>query len=122
MKVQGVKGLPSIGVLRPEGPIDFRNVDALRAAAADGKRRGRRTLIVDLSDVRYINSFGMSALLALSDDLSDAGGSLVLAAAPPKLKVVLDLMGISAMLPMRGSVVSAVRSLVKRQPQRLGSR
>ena len=121
MRVQGVKGLPSIAVLRPEAPIDFRNVDAFRAAAADAKRRGRRTIVVDLSEVRYINSFGMSALISLADDLVLDGGSLLLAEAPPKLKVVLDLMGIPAILPLHRTVVAAVRSVVKRRPQRLGS-
>jgi len=116
MRVQGVKGLPTIGVLRPEAPIDFRNIDDLRAAADEARRRGRRTIVLDLSDTRYINSLGLSALISLSDALAVQGGLLVLAAATPKLKVVLDLMGIAAVLPLFGTVVAAVRAVAKRQP------
>ena len=112
MRVQGVKGLPSIVVLRPEGPIDFRNVAALRSAA-DAARRRRRTIVLDLSETRYINSLGMSFLISLSDALAVEGGALLLAAPTPKLKVVLDLMGIAAVLPLHGSVVSAVRRAAK---------
>ena len=116
MRVLAVKGLPSIGVLRPEGPIDFRNVGDLRAAADGARRRGRRTLVLDLSETRYINSLGLSALISLSDALAVEGGLLVLAAATPKLKVVLDLMGIAAVLPLFGTVAAAVRAVAKRQP------
>ena len=70
---------------------------------------------MDLSETRYINSMGLSALIALSDALAVNGGLLVLAAATPKLKVVLDLMGIPAVLPLFGTVVSAVRAVAKRQ-------
>ena len=123
MRAQGVKGLPSVAVIRPEGPIDFRNVAELRSAADAARRRGRRTIILDLSETRYINSLGMSFLISLSDALAVEGGALLLAAATPKLKVVLDLMGIGAVLPLHGTVVSAVRSSLKRRArQRAGSR
>jgi anti-anti-sigma factor len=89
-------------------------VGELRSAADASRRKGRRTLVVDLSETRYINSLGMSFLLSLSDALAVDGGSLLLAAATPKLKVVLDLMGIAAVLPVHRSVVSAVRAVVKR--------
>jgi anti-sigma B factor antagonist len=123
MRVQAVKGLPSVGVIRPEGPIDFRNVGELRDVADAARRRGRRMVVLDLSETRYINSLGMSFLISLSDALAVDGGALLLAAATPKLKVVLDLMGIAAVLPLHGTVVAAVRSAVKRRPrQRAGSR
>ncbi len=110
MRVRRVKGAPAIGVSRPEGPIDFRNVDALRAAAEEGLRRGVKSLVLDLAEVRYVNSLGISALISLADRFARAGGALHLAAATPKLKVVFDLMGLQTVLPLRSSVASAVRA------------
>ena len=74
MRVQRVRELPSVGVAKPEGPIDFRNADVLRAAAAERLRRGVKTLIVDLGEVRYFNSLGISALLAIGDTLDARDG------------------------------------------------
>lgn len=108
MRVRRVKDAPTIGVSRPEGPIDFRNVDALRAAVDDGLRRGVKTFVLDLAEVRYVNSLGISALISIADRLAALGGTLLLAAATPKLKVVFDLMGLGTVLPLKPSVASAV--------------
>lgn len=103
-----VKGRPKAGVVRPGGPIDFRNVEALRAAVQEGRRKGLRTMVVDLSEVRYVNSLGISALITLADALAAEGGALRLAAASPKVKVVFDLMGLAAALPLYRSVSAAL--------------
>lgn len=118
MQVQRVKGHPAVGVLRPDGPIDYRNVAALQAATSAARRRGLRSLVLDLSDTRYINSLGLSYLVSLSDAMAVDGGALLLAEAPPKLKIVLDLMGVGEMLPLHRSVAAAVRSVLARRPLR----
>jgi anti-sigma B factor antagonist len=110
MNLLRVKGRPTAGVVRPSGPIDFRNVDALRQAVSEGRRKGLRTMVVDLSEVRYVNSLGISALISLADELAARGGALRLAAAAPKVKVVFDLMGLQAALPLYGSVSAALRN------------
>lgn len=110
MNLPRVKGRPKAGVLRPSGPIDFRNVDALRQAVDGGRRRGLRTVVVDLSEVRYINSLGLSALISLADALAAGGGELRLAAATPKVKIVFDLMGLEAALPLYGTVSAALKA------------
>ena len=110
MILQRVKGAPLVGVVRPSGPIDFRNVQALREAVELGRRKGLTRVIVDLSEVRYINSLGISALVSMSDALTEEGGCLRLAAAGPKVKVVFDLMGLDAALPLYRSVAAAVRA------------
>lgn len=103
MRMMTVKGVPGVGVLKPEGRLD---VEALRSAVELGRRRGLRSIVLDLSELRYIHSLGISALVALSDAMD---GALLLAGATPKVKIIHDLMGLGAALPLYKTVVAAVK-------------
>jgi len=96
-----------VRVVDLDGPIDAKNVAALESSL---RSEPSRTVVLDLERVRYINSAGMAYLIQLSDTLEAAGGGLHLANAQPKVKVVLDLMGLTAFLPLHASVRGALRA------------
>lgn len=118
MRVQRVKEALDVGVVRPDGPIDARNVEALRTAVEGARGRGVRAVVLDLTEVRYINSLGLSALINLSDAMAFDGGELLLAAAAPKVKIVYELMGLEAVLPLHRSVRAAAAAAVRRSLSR----
>jgi anti-anti-sigma regulatory factor len=68
---------PDHDVLVVVGEVDMANADRLR----DGET-WERSVAIDLRAVGYIDSYGVRALLALIDEVEDAGHSCVLIAPP----------------------------------------
>ncbi|HYE98543.1 MAG TPA: STAS domain-containing protein [Planctomycetota bacterium] len=111
IRVRRLSSLPRAGTIAVDGPIDLRTLGGLQKAVAAARKQGARTILLDLSKVRYINSTGMAYLVTLSDALAETGGRLNLAEPQPKLKVVLDLMGLTAVLKTWPTLESAIRAL-----------
>ncbi len=108
-RLQALKGYPGIAVVSIKGSIDPRNLESLSQTLAAARGRGFRTLVLDLGEIRYINSAGLSYLVSLSDILADRGGGLHLANPQPKVKVVFDLMGITQFFKLHRTVDTALR-------------
>jgi anti-sigma B factor antagonist len=102
---------PGTAVVLLRGAVDPKSVSTLATALAGAKGKGYRTLILDLGDVRYINSAGLSFLVSLSDAMTARGGGLHLANAQPKVKVVFDLMGVASFFKVHKTVEAALASL-----------
>ena len=97
-KLRTVKDLPGVGVIDAHGGIDPLSLEALEIATGEAKGKGYRVVILDLGEIRYINSAGLSYLVNLSDALARRGGALLLANPQPKVRIVLDFMGVSQFL------------------------
>jgi anti-sigma B factor antagonist len=115
-----VTARPGTAVVALHGAIDPKSVSTLAAAIGGAAGKGFRTLILDLGDVRYINSAGLSYLVTLSDAMTGRGGALHLANAQPKVKVVFDLMGVTSFFKLHKTVQAALTALgaVRRVPRR----
>ncbi len=110
-EVLPVGGRPGTAVVTLRGAIDPKNVSTLAAAVGGAAGKGFRHLVLDLGDVRYINSAGLSCLITLSDAMTGRGGGLHLANAQPKVKVVFDLMGVTSFFKLHKSVGAALEAL-----------
>lgn len=102
---------PGIAVVALRGAIDPRNVSTLAAAVGGAAGKGFRHLVLDLGEIRYINSAGLSYLVTLADAMTGRGGGLHLANAQPKVKVVFDLMGVTSFFRLHKSVGTALATL-----------
>jgi anti-sigma B factor antagonist len=102
---------PPVGVAAFDGPIDPRRIAAIKAELASDRGSRVGDLILDLEQVRYLHSLGMSALVNLADELSAKGGGLHLAAPQPKVKLVLEMMGLSEWFRIHGSIPAALRAI-----------
>lgn len=111
IRARRLQAAPRVGVISVDGPIDARNLSALQQAVASASKRGARTFLLDLSRVRYVNSTGMAFLVHLSDALEAAGGRLCLVEPQPKLKIVLDLMGLTSVLKTWPTMEAALQGL-----------
>lgn len=118
IRMRRLPSVPGAATLAIDGPIDLRTLDGLQKAVAMARRQGIRSILLDLSRVRYINSTGMAWLVNLSDALTEAGGRLDLAEPQPKLKVILDLMGLTAVLKTWPTLDAAARGLGARRASR----
>src|SRR5262245_42429481 len=108
-RLQRVRTIPQLAIVSLSGSIDPRNLSTLEAALSTSNGQGFRSLILDLADIRYVNSAGLAYLVNLSDVLALRGGALHLANPQPKVKVVFDLMGVSQFFKIHKSVDAALK-------------
>ena len=117
-RLQVVKGFPGFAVVSIKGSIDPRNLETLSQTLAAARGRGFRTLVLDLGEIRYINSAGLSYLVNLADQLVERGGGMYLANPQPKVKVVFELMGITQFFKLHRTVDTALRLAIAQDSRR----
>jgi len=111
---------PPLGIATFDGPIDPRRIAAIIAELGSERMSRIEALILDLEQVRYLHSLGMSALVNLADRLNAKGGALHLAAPQPKVKLILEMMGLDEWFRIHGSIAAALRAI--RSPRRVPAR
>ena len=69
------------------GEVTFSNVNGLGRELTGALGEGTRNLLVDLTQVAFIDSSGLSALLTASNQVRERGGALALVhgASPPSI-------------------------------------
>jgi anti-sigma B factor antagonist len=93
--------LPEPLVIAPAGELDFASVGAFRDALADAAVRTDPGVVVDLSDVSFIDSSGLGALVDLHSRLQRESRQLaVVAPGGTAAAVLLNLAGLQNRLPV----------------------
>jgi len=105
----GVSVLTLVGELTlDDGDLAFgRYVDQMIAA-------GRRQIVVDLSDVSYIDSAGVGMLVAESKLLAQRGGAMRLARLTARSHHLLGMLKLKVVFEIYEDIESAVRSFAWR--------
>ncbi|MFG2307227.1 STAS domain-containing protein [Streptomyces sp. NPDC048566] len=90
------------------GELDVETAPALRNRLADLVREGHRHLLLDLSEVPFMDSSGINALLMAHDEAGRAGGGICLVSPAPVVRRVLDLTGVSLTIASLDGVEAAL--------------
>lgn len=106
-------GLPDARRMTLNGPLDARSVGAFKASIEGLQKRGVARYILDLSDVKYVNSTGLSYLINLAESLGQGRSAVTLVGLQPKVKIVFDTMGVTDFFKAAPSVEAAVKALGK---------
>ena len=94
--------VPFVGDLDAHtAPMLQKAVDRIIAAAPD------RTLIIDLTDVPFIDSSGLSVIVGAHTRLADAGAGVRLVVVAPRVAKVLSLTGLDGIVPTFATVEAA---------------
>jgi anti-anti-sigma factor len=118
LEVGAVPGLPDGAVVWFNGPIDARNVDVFKKQMDALRRRQFRRFLLQMGEVRYINSSGLAYLINMVEAVQAAGGALVLFEVQPKVKVILETMGLLDLLRVFPSKAGAIKELKAAIPAR----
>jgi len=104
--------LDGIPLIQPHGEIDIYTVPEFEQAVS-GAVGGARIVIVDLSDISYLDSSGLSTLIGAYKALSAKGGELYIAAPadPPAVRRVLEITRLDAFVRIRGSLAEILEEL-----------
>ncbi|MFN8459706.1 MAG: STAS domain-containing protein [Anaerolineae bacterium] len=91
------------------GRIDSATVKTLAQALAAIKEAGRYKIVLNMKDITYISSAGLSELIDTQNNCKRFNrGELVLAEVQQRIKEVFDLAGLTPMFKMFESEVEAV--------------
>ncbi|GAA0584056.1 hypothetical protein GCM10010172_81270 [Paractinoplanes ferrugineus] len=107
----GVEDLSSSTVLLcPAGEIDRDSQTVLHEAATAAFGRGADRLIIDLTEVTFCDSGGLSLFVRLDREAAARGGSLRLAAARPAVRAILDVVNFDRLMSLHETVAEAVQA------------
>lgn len=104
-------GLPAGALIRVNGPIDLKSVTAFKAEMDSLRERRIRYFVLDMDEVRYVNSTGLAYLINLAEALQEGGRVVALVHVQPKVKVILETMGLVGFLRIYPSPKAAARGL-----------
>src|SRR5262245_4361494 len=93
------------------GPLDARSVLAFKSEIAALQGRGMKRFILDMSEVKYVNSTGLSFLINLSDSLGPGKPAVTLVGVQPKVKIIIDTMGVADFFKTASTVEAAAAEL-----------
>ena len=103
--------MPDTAVIAPEGEIDIAQMADFRAALADAAGEETPRLVVDLSNVSFIDSSGLGALVETHNRLRrDRRQLAVVAPAGTAVTVLINLSGLRDRLAIFDTLDAAVRS------------
>lgn len=84
--------LPAATVLTLHGELDMVTVEDLRRLLDAACDATEHTLVIDLSDVPFVDVLSLSAMLAAADALRDRGANLAMVGARPAVRRVCALL------------------------------
>ena len=86
-------------ILRLSGELDMAGVPMLEAAVAQACSRGPRTVTLDLSGLRFIDSTGLAAILRANGECTHNGCSFRLLPGPRSVQRLFEVTGLDGVLP-----------------------
>jgi anti-sigma B factor antagonist len=90
--------------LHPRGEIDVATVEAQRGQwLAEVEERQPHRLVIDMSDVTFLDSTGLGAIVALQRRQRTRGGVVAIANAAPTVERILQLTGMHLTMEVNGA-------------------
>ncbi|MFH9013535.1 STAS domain-containing protein [Streptomyces sp. NPDC017943] len=104
---------PGLAIATVVGDVDTRTADTLRREASGVLEQGCPHLVLDMSQVGFCDSAGLSALIGLWHAAQAVGGGIALADVPDRLMRMLVLTGVDAVLPVHATAAEAVTAMLR---------
>lgn len=95
-------------VLRPTGSLDIRGADGLRALLRENPAGPVSVVVLDLTDVDFVDSAGLSVLLGYHQECERAGVALRLAVDNPTVTTMLTITGLDQVFEVHRRVDEAL--------------
>ncbi|MEO9137742.1 MAG: STAS domain-containing protein [Jatrophihabitans sp.] len=105
---QSVDGVPVVAV---SGEVDVYSAPALKESLTDLLQSGVATVVVDLSDVAFLDSTGLGALVEARTATTEAGGTLPLVCDQERILKLFAITGLDGVFAIHPTVDAAVSAL-----------
>jgi len=113
IETHDIEGIADACRIVLKGPLDARTVVTFKSEIYKLQQGGRKRFILDMTEVKYVNSTGLSFLINLSESAGDGLQAVTLVGVQPKVKIVFDTMSVSDFFKTAPSVAAAVQGLRK---------
>lgn len=97
---------PPWTVLSAGGDLDVVGAPELRQAVVTVVSEGARLLVLDLSDLDFVDSFGIGAVVGALKRLRQRGGDLALVCPTPRIRRVFEICDLDRILAFHDSMDS----------------
>ena len=94
-------------VLHLKGELDIATVDDLRSELRKARQSHGDRIILDLIELEFMDSQGLSVIVGCHKAVTAAGGSLALVAPRPIVRRTLEITGLSGRLDVFDSIEDA---------------
>lgn len=94
-------------LLRAQGEIDLATVDLLDMAVANALQDGLSHVVIDMSEVSFMDSTGIRSLLTNSERVNEAGGKMSIVLSGGPVARTLSVTGVDSLLSIYDSVSEA---------------
>lgn len=98
-------------ILRPSGRMDVESSSSVRQAILDLASQGITALVVDLAQVDFMDSSGLSALVSGMKTLRKSGGMLSICNANAQIRTALRLTMLDRVFPVYENTAKALQAL-----------
>ncbi len=98
------------GVLAVKGEVDLYTSPQLREKVSELVDQGHSRLLIDLTDVGFMDSSGLGVLVTGLKRARERDGTLALVCPEGSVHKVLTITGLDRVFPIHGSVAEAVAS------------
>lgn len=95
-------------VVSPSGRIDSTTSPTFDRHLSGVIERGDINLVIDLAQLEYISSTGLSAFLSAAKKIKAQGGRMVLAGLNGRIRLVFEMSGFLRLFPVYPTVEAAV--------------
>ncbi|HEY3321057.1 MAG TPA: anti-sigma factor antagonist [Planctomycetota bacterium] len=92
-----------------DGSIDSSTIQQFQQVMDKLVERGVKNLILDCTNVKYINSTGLGTLLKYSDTFESIGGHIAFCRVPSKVMLVMEMLGFNALFNIVTDEATALR-------------
>jgi anti-sigma B factor antagonist len=100
-------------VFSVQGEIDLATAPVLLQHVVEPAEPLAGRVVVDLSDVSFLDSTGLGALITIDEKVRAQGGVMVLVVQAPNVLKVFDITGLTASFSIFPSLAEALRSLTR---------
>ncbi len=83
-----------------DGEVDMASAPRLQEVLAAQLAAGARQVMVDLREVSFMDSTGLTALFRAHEAMAAAGGRLVVVCGPGPVRRVIEVSGVGAVVPI----------------------
>ena len=109
-----------VPVVALRGELDFDEAPSFGRVLEELRADGEHEVIVDLSDLTFIDSSGISVLVGAARATAAEQGTLVVAAPTPHVQRVFDIVNLSELVAIEPSLESALQRVGWRREQTAG--
>jgi len=111
-EVQVADGGEHLAVLVVGGEVDFEVSPQLKARMMRTIKAGRRRLVLDLSDVTFIDSTAIGVIAGAGEKVDEAGGgSLAIVCTHEKVMQIFEITGLDSVITVHPTREEAVAAL-----------